>query len=326
MNRRSTLIFAMVFSFLLGLAPLAAQAADRYPDRPLRLVVGYAPGGPADILARLVAQGLAAKLGQPVIVENRAGAASSIAAAAVAKAPADGYTLLWGPSTPMVMNPVLRSNLNYDPINDFTQLGMVADMVVVLVANNGTQLKSLGDLIAQSKKDSKKFFYGTSGSGSAMNVAAESLKHQTGIHMDHVPFNGSAPNIAALMAGDIQLASDLTVAVMPFVTSGKIKALAVMSPKRLAQLPDVPTVAETVPGFEFSTFQAVQAPAGLPESIRGRLESALKDVVSTPEFEQKLKELEFIPAYSDGKAAKARIEREITLYKEVVKQANIRID
>ncbi len=325
MKRRATLMLALAAP-LFGLAPLATQAQSEFPDRPLKLVVGYAPGGPADTLARMVAQGMSSRLGQTIIVENRPGAASSIATAAVASAPPDGYTLLWGPSTPMVMNPILRKDLGYDSIRDFTQLGMIAEMVVVLVANNSVPVTSLDDLITKSKAEPKKFFYGTSGAGSAMNVAAEKLKHETGLNMDHVPFNGSAPNLSALISGDIQIASDLTVAVMPLITSGRIKPLAVMSKERLKELPDVPTVAETVPGFEFSTFQAVQAPAGLPEPIKLKLEKALKETVTAPEFEEKLVQLNFIPAYSDGAAAQARIEKEIASYREVVKQANIKVE
>ncbi|KAA0889998.1 tripartite tricarboxylate transporter substrate binding protein [Pusillimonas sp. ANT_WB101] len=325
MKRLLTFLLTLSISSF-SLAPLTSHAKTIFPDRPLKLMVGYAPGGPADILARLVAQGMSAKLGQPVIVENRPGAASSIAAGAVANAPPDGYTLLWGPSTPMVMNPVLRTNLGYNPTQDFTQLGMIADMVLVLVANNSVEIQSLSDLITQSKANPKKFFYGTSGAGSAMNVAAEKLKFETGINMDHVPFNGSAPNLSALMGGDIQIASDLTVAVMPLILSGKIKPIAVMSAKRLEQLPNVPTVAETIPGFEFSTFQAVQAPANLPEPIKLKLEETLKAVVNTPEFKRKLIDLNFIPAYSDGASAQARIEKEIASYQIVAKQANIKID
>lgn len=323
MKRRTTLLATLALC-ASSLAPSAAWAQNDYPSRPLRMILGFAPGGPADIMARLVAQGMGERLGQPVVVENRPGAATSIAALAVAKAPPDGYTLLWGPSTTMVANPALRNDLGYDPIKSFTQLGLIADMVVMLVMNNDVKLTSLQDLITQSKADPRKFFYGTSGAGSAMNFAAEQLKYLTGIQMDHVPFSGSVPNLAALMSGQIQIASDLTVASMPLIKAGRIKPLAVMSLQRLPELPDVPTVAETLPGFAFSTFQALQAPAGLPAPLRGRLEAVLKEVVGTQAFQKRLHELNFIPAYGDGAAAQARIEKELAEYRAIAARVDMR--
>ena len=186
--------------------PLAHAQAQSYPDRPIKLVVPFAPGGATDILGRLLATSLGERLGQPVVVENRPGAGTVVAGALVAKAPPDGYTLLLGASTTLTLNPVIRNPLPYDPLRSFTPLGLVADMGLVLVAHNETPARTLPELVALAKADPDKLSYGSFGTGSSVHFGGEMLKPATGMRMVHVPFTGSSPSLTALMGGQVQVA------------------------------------------------------------------------------------------------------------------------
>lgn len=217
--------------------PLAHAQAQSYPDRPIKLVVPFAPGGATDILGRLLATSLGERLGQPVVVENRPGAGTVVAGALVAKAPPDGYTLLLGASTTLTLNPVIRNPLPYDPLRSFTPLGLVADMGLVLVAHNETPARTLPELVALAKADPDKLSYGSFGTGSSVHFGGEMLKTATGMRMVHVPFNGSSPSLTALMGGQVQVAVDTVVATTPLIKAGKIRPIAALGPQRLPLLP-----------------------------------------------------------------------------------------
>lgn len=219
--------------------------AQSYPDRLIKLIVPFAPGGATDILGRLLAVALTDKLGQTVIVENKPGAGTALAATAVAKVPADGYSLLLASSSTLTLNPVVRQNLGYDPVSSFTPIGQVADMSLVLVANTNTPGTTLKDVLANSNAHPGKYAYSSFGAGSSVHFAGEILKSVSGADFMHVPFNGSAPSLTALIGGQVQVAMDTVVASNPFVKSGKIKAIAVLSLTRSPLMPDVPTVAES---------------------------------------------------------------------------------
>ncbi|MEJ5031559.1 Bug family tripartite tricarboxylate transporter substrate binding protein [Comamonas sp. MYb69] len=308
----------------LALRPALAQG---YPDRAIKLVVPFAPGGATDILGRLLASQLSDKLGQSVFVENRPGAGTAVAGGQVAKSAADGYTLFLGASSTLAMNPVVRKALPYDPMRSFSMLGLVADMGLVLVANQAVKAISLQDLVAQSKAAPDRFSYGSFGPASSVHFAGEMLKTATGMRMLHVPFNGSTPSLTALMGGQVQLAVDTVVATTPLIKAGKIKPIAARGAQRLALLPEVPTVAESgYPGFDMSTWFAFLAPAGLPEPVRAKLEAALADVMAQPATQQKLESIGLTPAWGNGRALQARVERELPLMRDVAQRAQIEVE
>ena len=312
-----------------GALALAAPAAfaQTYPDRPIKLVVPFAPGGATDILGRLLATALSDKLGQPLVVENRPGAGTVVAGGMVAKAPADGYTLFLGASTTLTLNPAIRASLPYDPLRSFTPLGLVADMGLVLVAHNDTPGRTLQEFVALSKAAPDKFSYGSYGTGSSVHFGGEMLKSATGMRMMHVPFNGSSPNLTALMGGQVQVAVDTVVATTPLIKAGKIRPIAALGAQRLALLPQVPTVAESgYPGFNMDTWFAFLAPAGLPVPVQKKLEKALGDVMADPALRKKLVDIGLSPAWGPGSALQERIERELPQMRAVAARADIRVD
>ena len=307
--------------------PLAHAQAQSYPDRPIKLVVPFAPGGATDILGRLLATSLGERLGQPVVVENRPGAGTVVAGALVAKAPPDGYTLLLGASTTLTLNPAIRNPLPYDPLRSFTPLGLVADMGLVLVAHNETPARTLPELVALAKADPDKLSYGSFGTGSSVHFGGEMLKTATGMRMVHVPFNGSSPSLTALMGGQVQVAVDTVVATTPLIKAGKIRPIAALGPQRLALLPQVPTVAESgYPGFAMDTWFAFLAPAGLPAPIQKKLEKALADAMAEPAMKKKLVDIGLSPAWGPASALHERIERELPQMRAVAARADIKVD
>ncbi|MDP9901099.1 Bug family tripartite tricarboxylate transporter substrate binding protein [Variovorax ginsengisoli] len=314
-----------VCALIAAAAPVAAQP-EAFPQRPIKLVIPFAAGGATDVLGRVLAVAMGQKLGQPVVVENKPGASTMLAAGLVAKAPPDGYTLLLGSSTTLTLNPAIRTQLSYDALKSFTPLGMVADMPLVLVAAP-TGPGSLKELIAQAKADPSRFSYGSYGAGSSVHFGAEMLKAAAGIQMVHIPFNGSAPSLTALMGGQMELAVDTVVASTPLIKSGRIKPLAVLSAQRLPLLPQVPTVVESgYPGFEMGSWFALLAPAGLPPQTRMALQKALADVSVQPDFQQKMLDLGLVSAYGDGAALTARIEKELPQMRAVAARAGIKPD
>jgi tripartite-type tricarboxylate transporter receptor subunit TctC len=312
-----------------GAAACAAPTAfaQAYPDRPIKLVVPFAPGGATDILGRLLATALTDKLGQPLVVENRPGAGTVVAGGMVAKAPADGYTLFLGASTTLTLNPAIRASLPYDPLRSFTPLGLVADMGLVLVAHNDTPGRTLQEFVALSKAEPDRFSYGSFGTGSSVHFGGEMLKSATGMRAMHVPFNGSSPNLTALMGGQVQVAVDTVVAATPLIKAGKIRPIAALGAQRLALLPQVPTVAESgYPGFSMDTWFAFLAPAGLPAPVQKKLEKALGDVMADPALHKKLVDIGLSPAWGPGSALRERIERELPQMRAVAARAGIRVD
>ncbi|MGV3682757.1 MAG: Bug family tripartite tricarboxylate transporter substrate binding protein [Acidovorax sp.] len=324
---RSRFLSCLVAAAALLAAPAGAWAQQGYPDRPIKLIVPFAPGGATDILGRLLATALGERLGQPMVVENRAGAGTVVGASIVAKAPADGYTLLLGANTTFTLNPAIRSNLPYDPVRSFTPLGLVADMGLLLVAHNDTPGSTLKEVIAQTKAAPEKFSYGSYGTGSSVHFGGEVLKSTTGAKMLHVPFNGSAPNLTALMGGQVQFAVDTVVASTPLIKAGKIKPIVALGAQRLALLPNLPTVAESgYAGFDMGSWFAFVGPAGLPAPVQAKLEKALADTMASAEFRKKLVDIGMTPAWSNGGGLRARIERELPAMRAVAARADIRGD
>jgi len=267
---RSIQVAAM--AALLPLAPGAAHAA--YPERPITLVVPYTPGGVTDMLARAVAKMLGEKVGQTVVVENKAGAGANIGADFVAKAKPDGYTLLMGSAATHAINPSLYKKLNYDHIKDFAPITLVAKVPNILVVNQDVPARSVNELIAYAKAHPNRLNFGSSGVGGTIHLSGELFKSMAGVQMLHVPYKGSTPAVSDLIGGQIQLMFDSSV--IPYVKAGKLRALAVTSAHRSPALPDVPTMDEAgLPGYESTAWFGILAPAGTPQAIVDLLNKAI---------------------------------------------------
>lgn len=277
-------------AWLLSCGAPGAARAD-FPDRPVRFVVPYAAGGSADQLARVLADHMAQQLGQPVVVENRPGASTRVAAVQVARAPADGYTIFLASNSSMVLNPMLYRKLDY-AAQDFRIISVTAEMPLVLVANNRVPADTLGQFVAYTKARPGKLNYASVGLGNPLQLATELFKSRAGIDVVHVPYNGSAPALTALMAGDTQIMIDVISTSLPLIRERKLKALAVASAERLEVLPEVPTVAESgYPGFRAATWFGVALPAATPPAAAGRLMQAIDAALGTPAFRARFQTL-----------------------------------
>ena len=302
-------------------APAAAQA---YPSKPLRMVVTFPPGGAPDILARLFAD--RAQLGQPVVVDNKPGAGGNIGAESVAKSPADGYTLVMGTVGTHSINGALYSKMPYDMVKDFTPVAHVASAPNLLVVNNDLPVKNVAELIAYMKAHPDKLSFGSPGIGTSVHVSGELFKSMTGTTMTHVPYKGRAMAIPDLVGGSIQVMFDNMPSALPMAKDGKIRALAQTTAKRSAAAPDVPTVAETVPGFEATTWFAVFAPAGTPRDIVNRINAEMQRVFKLPDVADKMKALGLEPWISTPEELAAYQAKEITKWAKVVKDSGARAD
>ncbi|MGH8617236.1 MAG: Bug family tripartite tricarboxylate transporter substrate binding protein [Burkholderiales bacterium] len=266
-----------------------AAMAQGYPGKPVRMISPFAAGGGVDFTARLVSQKLTEALGQTFIVDNRAGAGGVIGTELVAKAPPDGYTLVLGSAGPMTILPALSAKLPYDPLKDFAPITLVTSMPYVLVVHPSLPVKNVKELLALAKAKPGQLNFASPGNGSTTHLAAELLKTSANVDMVHVPYKGVAPAVVDLLAGQVQFMSGDLSTVMPQVKAGRLRALAVTSAKRSAQVPDLPTIAESgVPGYDASGWFGVLAPAATPAEIVTRLNAAIVKGISTPDSRAKL--------------------------------------
>ena len=276
------------FAVLLALAAAAgAGSAQQYPERPVKLVVPYAPGGFSDALGRTVAQWLSQNLGQPFVVDNKPGAATIIGVNAAAKSPADGYTLLLATGA-LTINPHLFSKLPYDAERDFAPIGRVAELPYVLVANPSLPVRTFNELIAYAKANPGTLNFGTPGNGTAPHLAMKLLEEAAGISVRGVHYKGNGPALNDVLAGQIHLLFDGLQQPQPFIDNGKLKLLAVASLKRMPGYPDVPAISESYPGFEASTWYQLLAHAGTPAPIIARLNEQIQKFVNDPATRDKL--------------------------------------
>ncbi len=279
-------------SLVISLAALVtgsqALAQPTYPNRPVRLVVGFAPGGAADIVARSLSEGLSRALGQPVVIENRAGAGSSIAAENVARSPPDGYSILIASPSSISVNPALNPKLGYKPA-DLAPVTKVSSSPLVLVVNPATDINTVGELVAVAKKRPDFLNYATSGVGSAPHFGAALFSQIAGVRMVHVPFKGGAPAIVSVVAGDTQLSFATPPSVMPMVKAGRLRALAVTSPERSSLMPEIPGMREAgVPGMALSFWYGLFVPAGTPPEIVRKIYDATASAAYRPEYKATL--------------------------------------
>jgi tripartite-type tricarboxylate transporter receptor subunit TctC len=305
-----------------ALLPLGEAGAQAYPNRPVRLVVGYATGGGTDIIGRMVAQYLAPRLGQAVVVENKPGAGGNIATEMVAKAPPDGYTLLLAVNN-IAINPYIYRKMEVDVARELRGIGIVANSPIVLVASPNAPVKSLAELIAYAKQNPGKLSYGTPGVGTPQHLAVELLNSMAGLSMVHIPYKGSGPSLADLMAGQIPLASAAINSAQPLIVSGRIRGLAVAEPKRVAALKDLPTVGEVVKGYAVSIWYGVMAPAQTPNDIINRLGEELRRAVATPEMAEKMAAQGYENAITTPEEMDATVKADLLKWGRVVKGAGI---
>ncbi len=307
----------------LALSAMAA-AAQGYPTKPIRLVVTFPAAGAPDILARLFAD--KAQLGQPILVDNVPGAGGNIGADKVAKAPADGYTLVMGTVGTHSINGALYPKMPYDMVKDFTPVGHVASAPNLLVVTNDLPVKSVAELITWLKANPNKASFGSPGIGSSVHVSGELFKSMTGTTMQHVPYKGRQFAIPDLVGGQIQLMFDNMPSALPMAKEGKIRALAQTTAKRSPAAPDVPTVAETVPGFEATTWFAMFAPAGTPKDVVARINAELVRVFKLPDVVDKLKTLGLEPAVGTPEDLGRYQASEIVKWAKVVKDSGAKAE
>jgi len=268
-------------------APADAQA-PKFPVKPIKMVVGYAPGGGSDIMGRLMAQQIAEAMGQQVVVENRAGAAQNIAAEYVAKAPNDGYTLFLS-SAALGINVSLYPKLNYDPVKDFAPVAVFATSPNLLLVHPSYPARTVKEFVAVAKKNPGKLNFSSSGSGSSQHLAGELLKIKIGVDMTHVPYKGSAPSMTALASGEVDFSFNNIPSAQPLMTPGRVRALAITSEKRSPLLPELPTMIEGgLPGFVTQTWYGVLAPAGTPADIVNALNTVIVKAVQKPDFRARI--------------------------------------
>jgi tripartite-type tricarboxylate transporter receptor subunit TctC len=323
-QHRRSLLALVAACCVVGAAPAFAQA---WPARPVTLVVPFPPGGGTDIVARLIATRLAARIGQPVVIDNKPGASTAIGAAAVARAAPDGYTLLLSGSSTYSILPALKAGLPYDPLESFTQVAVVAKAPLVLLTAPATHIDSVAELVQHARKDDKGMMYGTFGSGSGPHLAGAMLAEAIQAKLTAVPYKGSAPALTALIGGEIPLGFDTVAAAAPHVKSGKLRALAVTGEQRAALLPDVPTYAEAkIPKASLVSWYAVAAPARTPEAIVTRLNRELGAVMAEPEVRQSLQNAGLEPVHLGPDVLRGMIRDEMSAFRAVAQKAQIVLD
>ena len=316
----------LLAALLLGCLPLAATAQGAYPNKPIRMIVPYPPGGPTDVLGRIVAQKLSESLGQQVVVENRPGASGMIGSEIVAKAAPDGYTLLANASI-HVINPSLYPKMNFDALRDFAPVSLIAQVPLILVVNPNLPVKSVQELIALGKAQPNLLNFGSSGNAAAPHLAGESFKIATGVQMQHVPYKGSAPALTDLIGGQVQLIFDSMPSAMPHVKSGKIRALAVTTARRSPTVPDLPTIAESgVPGFDISTWYGVWAPAGTPREIVNKVAAEMAKALQQPAVRERLAALGAEPVGNTPEEFAAYCQSELAKWSKIVRESGAKAD
>lgn len=278
-------LIALALASVASLAVAQTQASADYPSKPLKLVAPYAPGGSADMLARTLATYLSAEIKQPVVVENKPGANTMIAATAVSRAPADGYTLLLASNASMVLNPLLYKKLSYDPAKDLALTNILAEAPLVLVTNSQTGIRNVAGLKAYAQAHAGQLNYSSIGLGNPLQLTTELIKSRLNVEATHIPFNGSAPALTALMSNDTQLMVDVVSTSLPQIKSGKLVPIATTGLVRSQFLPDTPTIAESgFPGFKAATWFGVALPSGTPAPVSAKLKAAIDAVMQKPEF------------------------------------------
>ncbi|WP_423199755.1 MULTISPECIES: tripartite tricarboxylate transporter substrate binding protein [unclassified Cupriavidus] len=320
---RRTLVIAPL---ALACALATAQPATGYPNKPIRIIVPFAPGGTTDVLARILAQRMTLAWGQPVVVENRPGVGGTIGAAMVARAPADGYTLLLGTVHHTIAQAVYKK-LSYNFGRDFEPVSVMALVPNVVVVNNDVPAKTIQEFVALARLQPGKLNYGTAGAGTAHHLIGEMFKLRAGVDLVHVPYKGSGPAVADLMGGQVQVMFDTVTSALPQVKAHKTRALAVTTAKRSSALPDLPTLSETVlPGFDVGTWFGIVAPAGTPAAVVEKIHGEIAHMVKVPEVRRQLLDIGAEPVGNTPAQMGAQIKTELTTYEALARQIRLVVE
>jgi tripartite-type tricarboxylate transporter receptor subunit TctC len=312
-----------VLAFGMALGVMAAPA-ETYPTHPVTIVVPGGAAGAVDSVARVFAQYLGQQISQPIVIDNRAGAGGNIGTDFVAKAAADGYTLLMAASSAQTINPVLYSKIPFDPVKDFEPIGLIATAPYALVVNPQLPAKTVGELVALAKKQS--LYYGSAGNGSLNHLLAEMLKSSAGIEMTHVPYKAVAPAAADTVSGQVQVLFGSLPGVMPLVRSGQLRALAVATSQRTKLAPELPTISETVPGCQTTAWYGLMAPAGTPRKVLEKLQAATAKVLASKEFSDALAKQGVETMSGTPQQFKALIVQDLATWSKVVKTSGAKVD
>lgn len=326
-SRRRALLGLLAASGLAVTAALGrpAHGQDAYPSRPIKIVLPYPAGGGHDSTARLIAQEVSQRTGATIVIENRPGANGNVGVEAVVRSAPDGYTLVYnGPS--VTTNQWIYPRLGFDPVKDLVPVLLTAKLPLVLLVNTSVPAKSLAEFVAYAKANPGRLTYASSGIGGSPHLANHLFQRAVGIQALHVPYRGGAPALNDLLGGSVQFYMDGANAALPFVKAGQLRALAVTSSTRLKDLPDVPTIAETVPGFEVVSWQGLMAPAGTPQAVVDWIGNEFRRAIATPALRDKMLVQELVPIGSTQDEYRAFLERETALWQKAVAEANIRIE
>lgn len=309
-----------LLSLLVLLVSTSVQAAEPWPSRPVRFVVPYAAGGAADITSRLLAQSLTASLGQTVVVDNRTGAGGNIGTDIVAKAPADGYTMLFAYAGTMGINPFLYKNLPFNPVRDFAPVTLIAEAPLVLAVHPSIPARNINELVAHAKANPDKLSFGSAGTGAADHLAGELFKTRTGTTIVHVPYKGGAPALIDLVAGRTQIQFVTIPGALAHIRAGRIRPLAILSAKRFDLLPDVPTIAEAgLSDFEINNWYGVALPAGTPAPIIKRLNGDLIQALQSPQLRARFLELGLVPQWNSPEEFITYIRNDSAKWEKIVR-------
>jgi tripartite-type tricarboxylate transporter receptor subunit TctC len=326
-ERFSRIGLALLASFLTTLTSTGVSVAADYPVKPIRLVVPFPPGGALDILARGLAPGLASQLGQQIVIDNRPGANGAIGFELVARAPADGYTLLMGFPSGIAVHPALLPKLSYDPVKAFAPVSMLASFPSVLIANPSFPASSVQELIALAKKSPGKLVYGSPGVGNVNHLAGELFKSLTGVDIVHAPYKGAALVINDVIAGHVPIGFVLLPGALPQVRAGRLKALAVTTDQRVSAAPNLPTMAEAgVPGLVLYEWAGILIPAGTPGEVISRLSQGISKALGSPELRQRWIEQGFEPRATTSDELAAIIRSDTEKWGRIIKQAGIQLE
>ena len=309
--------------FWLGILFLGTAGAQTFPSKPVRIIVPFAPGGSTDIFARLIGERLQAPFGQSVVIENRAGAAGNIGAMEVVKSAPDGHTLLMATTGVMAINNALYKNMTYDAAKDLVPVVYIASITNVLIVPAESPFKNVADLLAAAKKEPGKLSFASSGAGASTHMSAELFKSMTGTDIVHVPYKGSGQAMPDVMSGRVSMMFENAPGAVGHIKAGKLRALAVTGLRRAAMMPELPTVAETVPGYESLSWSGIAAPAGTPRAIVERVNRDINTVLATPDMRQKLAEQGAEAIGGPPGAFEKHIAAEREKWSRVIKTANI---
>ena len=319
---------ALIALLLLACASQAAYAqAENFPNKQIRIVVPFPAGGATDIAARAIADKMSQNWKQPVVVENRAGAGGNVGSDVVAKSPADGYTLIMGVTGSHAINVSLYSKMPYDPVKDFEPISQVAVVPNVVVVHPSVPAQTLTEFIALAKRNPGKYDYASLGSGTAAHLGMEMLKTSANIFMVHIPYRGSAPAVADLIGGQVQVMMDGLPSALPHVKAGRLRALAVTSQKRSQAAPDLPTIAESgYPGFYADAWSGLFAPKGTPKAVVDKLAGEVRRILALPDVRERFAGLGAEPVGSTPAEFAQHVQREIDKWANVVKQSGAKVD